>query len=157
MTRNTDFNTSLQAMMANLAIDTAPLQKAVRTQGRLGERQSRMILQAVGQSTEISAQWAQETIACMGELVSPGDQPADQARATAAFTSAMAMLTTRHMAALADVARRLQMDTVDLMLTAGNNIVDDAQNAADQVSSKCSTRGSFRASEALAGARASKL
>ena len=132
MTRNTDFNTSMQDMMANLPIDTAPLQKAVHTQTRLGERLSRMILQAAGPSTEISAQWAQETIACMGDLVSPGDQPADQARATAAFTTAMAMLTNRHMAAFAEVARRLQMDTVDLLLTAGNNIVDDAQEAAEQ-------------------------
>ena len=58
MTRNTDFNTWMQDMMENLPIDTAPLQKAIHTQGRLGERLSRMILQAVGQSTEISAQGA---------------------------------------------------------------------------------------------------
>ena len=132
MTRNTDVNTSMQDMMANLPIDTAPLQKAVHTQGRLGERLSRMIPQAAEQSTDISAQWTQETIACMDDLVSPGDQPADQGRAMAAFTTAMTMLTNRHMAAFAEVARRLQMDTVDLMLTAGDNIVDDAQQAAEQ-------------------------
>jgi L-rhamnose isomerase len=48
------------------------------------------------------------------------------------FASASAETAAEHMAACAEVAKKVQMDTVDLMLTAGKDRASDAQETAEQ-------------------------
>lgn len=128
-----DLTRTMQDMMQNLPMDGSSLKDAMRTQSQLAERMSRVALQAAERSTEISARWAKDTIARMGEVVSTKDQPADYGKAMSAFATAAAELAAEHMAAYAEVAKKLQMDTVDLMLTAGKDLAEDAQNAAEKV------------------------
>lgn len=91
-----------------------------------------MALTAAERSTEISAQWAKDTIARMGELASSKEEPSDYAKAVTDFASASTEVAAEHMAAYAEVAKKVQMDTVDLMLTAGKDIASDAQKVAEK-------------------------
>ena len=59
-------------------------------------------------------------------------EPADYAKAMSDFASAAAELAAEHMAAFAEVAKKVQMDTVDLMLTAGKDMASDAQKVAEK-------------------------
>ncbi len=136
MIKTPDYTKAMQDMMANMPVDTSSMKDAFRTQTLLSEKMARVALQAAERSTEISARWAKDSIARMGEMLAAKEQPADYAKAMNAFATAAAELAAEHMAAYAEVAKKVQMDTVDLMLTAGKNIAQDAQAAAQDVVSK---------------------
>ena len=131
MAKTPDFAKNFQDMMANFPIDTSSFQEAFKSQGVLGEKLARVALAAAERSTEISAQWAKDTIARVGELAVVKHEPSDYAKSLTDFASASAEVAAEHMAAFAEVAKKVQMDTVDLMLTAGKDIAADAQKVAE--------------------------
>lgn len=130
MAKTPDFAKTMQDMMANFPIDTASMQDAMKSQGLLGEKLARVALAAAERSTEISARWVQDSLARMSQLAAVKDEPAEYSKAMTDFASAAAETAAEHMAAYAEVAKKVQMDTVDLMLTAGKDIASDAQKTA---------------------------
>ena len=133
MAKTPDFAKNFQDMMANFPIDTSSFQEAFKSQGVLGEKLARVALAAAERSTEISAQWAKDTIARVGELAVVKHEPSDYAKSLTDFASASAEVAAEHMAAFAEVAKKVQMDTVDLMLTAGKDVAADARTVAETV------------------------
>jgi hypothetical protein len=131
MAKTPDFAKTMQDMMSNFPVDTSSMQEAMKSQSLLGERLARVALSAAERSTEISAQWAKDSIARMGELAAVREEPSEYAKAYSDFASAAAEMAAEHMAAYAEVAKKVQMDTVDLMLTAGKDIAADAQKVAE--------------------------
>lgn len=132
MAKTPDFTKTVQDMMANFPVDTSSVQEAVKSQGVLGEKLTRVALTAAERSTEISAQWAKDSIARMGELAAVKEEPSSYAKAFSDYASASAEVAAEHMASFAEVAKKVQMDTVDLMLTAGKDMASDAQKAAEK-------------------------
>ena len=74
----------------------------------------------------------------MGEMSSTKEDPADYTKAMTDFASAQAEMAAEHMAAFAEVAKKVQMDTVELMLAAGKDMGEEAtaavKKATDEVS-----------------------
>ncbi|GLK65497.1 Phasin [Paracoccus kondratievae] len=132
MAKTPDFTKTMQEIMAKFPIDTSSFQDAFRSQTALGEKMAKVALAAAERSTEISAQWAKDTLARMGELTASKDEPAEYAKALSDFATASAEVAAEHMAAFAEVAKKVQMDTVDLMLTAGKDLAADAQKVAEK-------------------------
>lgn len=132
MAKTPDFAKTMQDMMANFPIDTSSMQEAMKSQGMLGEKLAKVALGAAERSTEISARWAKDTIARAGELAAVREEPSEYAKAMSDFASASAEMAAEHMAAYAELAKKVQMDTVDLMLTAGKDIAADAQKVAEK-------------------------
>ena len=131
MAKTPDFAKTMQDMMANFPVDTSSMQEAMKSQSLLAERFARVALAAAERSTEISSRWAKDSIARMGELAAVREEPSEYAKAYSDFASASAEMAAEHMAAYAEVAKKVQMDTVDLMLTAGKDIAADAQKVAE--------------------------
>ena len=129
VTKTPDFTKPFQDILANFPIDTSSFQEAVKSQNALNEKLAKVTLTAAERSTEISAQWAKDTITRMGELTATKEEPADYAKAVTDFASAQAEVVADHMASFAEVAKKVQMDTVDLMLTAGKDIASETQKA----------------------------
>ncbi|WP_410217092.1 phasin family protein, partial [Paracoccus sp. (in: a-proteobacteria)] len=77
----------------------------------LGEKLARVALAAAERSSEISARWAKDSLTRMGELATVKDEPSDYAKAASDFASASAELAAEYMAAYAEVAKKVQMDT----------------------------------------------
>lgn len=134
MAKAPDFTRTMQDMMAKFPVDTSSFQDAFKSQTALGEKMTRVALSAAERSTEISAQWTRDAIARFGELTSSKNEPAEYAKAVSDFASAATELAAEHMAAFAEVAKKVQMDTVDLMLTAGKDLAAEGQKAAETVS-----------------------
>lgn len=132
MAKTPDYTKTFQEMFANLPVDTSSFQEAFKSQTALGEKLSKVALDAAERSTEISAAWAKDSIARVGELASSKDDASAYAKAVSDFASASAELAAEHMAAYAEVAKKVQMDTVDLMLSAGKDIASDAQKVAEK-------------------------
>ena len=131
MAKTPDFTKGFQDMMQNFPVDTSSMTEAFKTQSALGERMTRVALQAAERSTEISARWAKDSISRMGELATSKEQPADYAKAMSDFASAAAELAAEHMSAYAEVAKKVQMETVDLLMNAGKSAQGDMQRMAD--------------------------
>lgn len=134
MAKAPDFTKGFQEMLQNMPIDTSSMSDAMKSQTQLGERMSRVALQAAERSTEVSAAWAKDTIARMGELATSKEQPADYAKAMSDFASAAAELAAQHMSAYAEIAKKVQMETVDLLMNAGKEAQGDMQRMAENAS-----------------------
>ncbi|WP_134726945.1 Phasin [Paracoccus luteus] len=132
MAKTPDFTKTFQDMMQKMPVDTSSMTDAFKSQTALGERMTRVALDAAERSTEISAAWAKDTLARMGELTTKKEQPADYAKAMSDFASAAAELAAEHMAAYAEVAKKVQMDTVDLLMNAGKEAGADMQRMAEK-------------------------
>lgn len=131
-TKTPDFTKSFQDVLANFPVDTSTFQDAVKSQNALNEKLTKVALSAAERSTEISAQWTKDTISRMGELTAGKEEPSDYAKALTDFASATAEVASEHMASFAEVAKKVQMDTVDLMLTAGKDIATETQKVAEK-------------------------
>ena len=154
MAKTPDFAKTMQEMMANFPIDTSSMQEAMKSQGMLGEKLAKVALGAAERSTEISARWAKDTIARAGELAAVRDEPSEYAKAMSDFASASAEMAAEHMAAYAELAKKVQMDTVDLMLTAGKDIAADAQKVAEKATRE--TQAAVKKATTTATAAAAK-
>ena len=74
--------------------------------------------------------WGQdETIAKLGDFAKVKEEPADYSKALTDFASAQAEIAAENMAAFAEVAKKVQMDTVELMMAAGKSATEEASAA----------------------------
>ena len=124
-----DFTKTMQDMMASFPVDTKSMHYAFQSQAALGEKMSKVVLEAAEKSNEISSKWAKETLSKVGSLAKVKEEPADYTKAFSDFASAAAEMAAENLAAFAEVAKKVQMDTVELMLAAGKTASEDAAAA----------------------------
>lgn len=129
MTKTPDFTKVMQDMMASFPVDQAAVQNAFKTQAAMGEKLSKVALEAAEKSTEITAKWAKDTLNKMGDLSKAKTEPTDYTKAATDFASAAAEMAAENLAAFAEVAKKVQMETVELMLAAGKDFSEDATAA----------------------------
>ena len=129
MAKTQDMTTIFKDMMGAFPVDTAAMQDAFKTTATLNEKLSAVALDAAEKSTEISTKWTKDTLAKVSELSKAKTDPADYAKAMTDFASASAESAAEHIAAFAEIAKKVQMDTVELMMAAGKDFSDDAQAA----------------------------
>ena len=138
MTNVNDFTKVMQDMMAKFPVDASAFQNAFKTQAAFGEKLSKVALEAAEKSTEISSKWAKETIAKLSGASKVKTEPADYTKAATDFASAAAELASENLAAFAEVAKKVQMETVELLLAAGKDASAEAsavvKKATDEVS-----------------------
>jgi hypothetical protein len=129
MTKTPDFTKVMQDMMASFPVDASAFQNAFKTQAAFGEKLTKVALEAAEKSTEISSKWAKEALAKLTAATKVKAEPADYSKAATDFASAAAEIASEHMAAFAEVAKKVQMDTVELMLAAGKDASTEASAA----------------------------
>lgn len=126
---NTDYTKALKDMMGSFPVDTSAFQDAFKNQAAFADKMSKVALDAAEKSTEISANWTKSTIGKLGVITNAKDDPADYGKAMSDFASAQAEMSAESMAAFAEIAKKVQMETVELMLAAGKDIGEDATKA----------------------------
>ncbi|MCY4151583.1 MAG: phasin, PhaP [Aestuariivita sp.] len=129
MTKSPDFTSIMRDMMGAFPVDTTAMEGAYKTTAALNEKLSAVALSAAEKSAEISNKWTKDTIAKLSEMSKAKEEPADYAKAVADFASASAEVSAENLAAYAEVAKRVQMDTVELMMAAGKDLSEDAATA----------------------------
>lgn len=118
-----------QDMLGSFPVDSKAMEDAFKTTATMNEKLSHVALEAAGRSTELSAKWTQDTLTRMSDISKAKAEPSDYARAMTEFASAQAEMTAEHMAAFAEIAKKVQMDTVELMMAAGKDFSEDASAA----------------------------
>lgn len=139
MTKTTDYTKVMQDMMASFPVDASAFQNAFKTQAAFGERLSKVALEAAEKSTEISSKWAKETIAKLSSAAKAKAEPTDYTKAATDFASASAELAAENMAAFAEIAKKVQMETVELMLAAGKDVSEEATAAVKKATTEATT------------------
>ncbi len=129
MTKTPDFAKTMQDMMASFPVDASAFQNAFKTQAAFAEKFSKVALEAAEKSTEITSKWAKDSIAKLTDVSKAKTEPTDYTKSVTDFASAAAEMAAENMAAFAEVAKKVQMETVELMLAAGKDMSEDATAA----------------------------
>lgn len=145
MTKTPDFTKVLQDAFAAFPVDASAFQTAFKSQAALGEKFSKVAFEAAEKSAEISAAWTKDTIARMSEATRAKTEATEYTKAASDFASAAAEIASQNLAAFAEVAKKAQMETVELMLAAGKELQEDAtstmKKAANDVSAAAKKAG----------------
>ena len=124
-----DYTKMMKDMMGAFPVDMSAVQDAFKSQATFADKMSKVVLDAAEKSTEISSTWTKSTIGKLGVVTNVKADPADYTKAMTDFASTQADMSAESMAAFAEVAKKVQMETVELMLAAGKDMSDDATAA----------------------------
>lgn len=129
MTKTPDFAKTMQDMMGSFPVDASAFQNAFKTQAAFAEKFSKVAIEAAEKSTEISSKWTKDTLSKVADMAKAKSEPTDYSKSMTDFASAAAEMAAENMAAFAEIAKKVQMETVELMLAAGKDISEDATSA----------------------------
>ena len=124
-----DYTKMMKDMMGAFPVDMSAMQDAYKTQATFADKMSKVVFEAAEKSTEISAKWTKDTIGKLGVVTNAKEDPADYTKAMTDFASSQAEMSSESLAAFAEVAKKVQMETVELMLAAGKDMSEDATAA----------------------------
>ncbi len=130
MATTPDFGQMMKDAMGNLPVDTKAVETFVKSQSALAEKMSAVAIEAAQKSTDLSARWAQDTLSKLSGITQAKVEPADYAKSMSDFMRASAEAASGHMAAFAEIAKKVQTETLELMLAAGKDMGADMQEAA---------------------------
>ncbi len=137
MAKAQDFTKVAQDMMGAFPFDMSMFQDAFKSTAALNEKFARVALDAAEKSAEISTKWTKETIAKLGDISAAKAEPTEYTAAMTEFASKQAEMVSENLAAFAEVAKKVQTDTVELMMEAGKDLGAEAEaavkKAADEV------------------------
>jgi len=90
---------------------------------------SQIAFDSAKKNIEISQTWMNETIAALDGFAKPFEKPADLAAASTEFAKAQVEAAPKHLASMADVAKKAQVDTAEIILKAGKDVQKNIVNA----------------------------
>ncbi len=128
-TKTPDLTAMFKDMMGTMPMDTRAFENMFRNQTALTEKMSAVAVDAMSKSTDLSARWTQETLAKVASMTSAKREPADYAKAMTDFVSASAESAAEHLAAFAEIAKKMQTEALELMLAAGKDLGEDVTAA----------------------------
>ena len=129
MTKQADYTKIMKDMMGAFPVDTSAMNDVFKTQAAFADKMSKVVLEAAEKSTEVSAMWTKATLGKLGTVTEAKDDPTDYTKAMTDFASAQAEMSSEAMAAFAEIAKKVQMETVELMMAAGKDLSEDASAA----------------------------
>ncbi len=139
MSKTQDYTKVMQEMLGAFPpVDMSAIQDAFKNQAALGEKLAKVTLDAADKSAEISTKWTKETLTKMGDVAAAKEDAADYTKSMTDFASAQAELAAENMAAFAEVAKKVQAETVELMLAAGKDMGEEAQAAVKKATEEVS-------------------
>ncbi|MFZ5709667.1 MAG: phasin, PhaP [Pseudomonadota bacterium] len=134
-----DFTKTMQDMISAFPVDTRAVRDAFKTQAAFSEKFAKVALEAAEKSSEISSKWTKDTLARVAVLTKVREEPADYSKAFSDFASSAAEMAAENLAAFAEVAKKVQMETVELMLAAGKDLSEDATAAVKKATADVTT------------------
>ena len=102
----------------------------------LGEKLTGVALSAAEKSAEISNTWTKQTLAKLNNLSKNPVDPADYSKSLTDFASAQAEVAAENPAAYAEIAKKVQFDTVKVMMAASKQLSDEASTAIKTATTK---------------------
>lgn len=136
MASTQDFSTMIKDMMGNMPVDTAAVDTLLKSQTALAEKMSAVAIEAAQRSTTLSAKWAQDTLTKLSTMTQAKAEPADYAKSVAEFMTGSAEAAAEHMAAFAEIAKKVQTETLELLMSGAKDMGQQVTNAASKAASE---------------------
>lgn len=136
MAKTQDYTAIFKDMMGAFPVDTKGMEGMFKSQTAMTEKMSAVAIDAAQKSTDLSAKWAQDTLSKLSAMASTKTEPADYAKTMTDFMSTTAESAAEHMAAFAEIAKRVQTETLELMLAAGKDVSEDMTAAAKKATAE---------------------
>jgi hypothetical protein len=153
MAKTQDFTAMFKDVMGAFPVDTKAMEDAFKTQSALTEKMSAVAIDAAQKSTALSAKWANDTLTKLSSVSAAKAEPADYAKSMTDFASAAAEAAAEHMAAFAEIAKKVQTETLELMLTAGKSMTEDMTAAAQKATADVTAAAQKATAEVTAAAK----
>lgn len=128
MAKAPDYAKMMQDASAAFKLDPMKFREGFVTTAGYGEKLSKVALEAAEQSTELSAQWTRDVLAKLGDVTRAKDAPQDYAQAMAEFARAQAEMMNQQANAFAEIARRVQAETMEVLMSAAKDAGSEAQD-----------------------------
>lgn len=129
MTKTPDYTAMFKDMMGKLPVDMSAFEDAYKAQVAFGEKMSAVALEAAMKSAEISYAWTKASLEKVADLSKGTADPAAAAQTLTDFASSSAEMAAENMAAMAGVAKKVQLDSAELMMAAGKEVSAEAAAA----------------------------
>ena len=136
MAKTQDYTAIFKDMMGAFPVDTKAMEGMFKNQTALSEKLSTVAIEAATKSTDLSAKWTQDTLAKMQAMATAKTEPADYAKSMTDFLQASAESAAEHMAAFAEIAKKVQTETMELMLAAGKDLSEDVSAVAKKATAE---------------------
>jgi len=118
MAKTDDFTKYITEMLSAYKMDPNAMGDAFKNSAELADRMSQVALEAAERANDVSAQWAKDTLSRMGDVADAKEAPADYTKAMSEFAAAQAEMSAEMMSAYAEIAKKVQMETVELLMSA---------------------------------------
>ena len=139
MTNTPDFTTMFKDALGSFPVDTSAMDGAFKSTVSLNEKLSTVALTAAEKSAAVSNKWAADTLAKLTDMSKAKAEPADYAKAISDFASSSAEVAAENMANISEIAKKVQMETVELMMAAGKDMSAEAQAVATKATADVTT------------------
>ena len=90
----------------------------------------KIALDTAKKNTELSQIWAKESLAALDPFVKGSEKPEDFMKIASDFVSTQTQSAPKHIAEFAEVAKKAQLETIDLMMKAGKDAQEELSNVA---------------------------
>jgi hypothetical protein len=125
----TTFDNPFAKMFDDMPVDMSAFGDMFKNSAEMSEKFSKVALAAAEKNAEISSKWTKEAIGKLASVAKAQNDPADYSKAATDFASASVETASEHVAAFAEVAKKVQMDTVELIMAAGKEAQAEATTA----------------------------
>lgn len=129
----------MKDMMGAFPMDMKAFEDAFKSQAAYGEKLAKVALDAASKSTDLSAKMAKETIAKMADMTKVKSDPSDLSKTLSDFAASQSALISENFTAFAEVAKKVQAETVEIMMAAGKEAAEEAQSVVAKAASEAST------------------
>jgi len=138
MAKTQDFTAVYKDFLGALPFDTKAVENMFKSQSALAEKMSAVAIEAARKSTDLSAKWTADTLGKLQTVSKAKAEPADYAKSVTDFASASAEVAAENMAAFAEIAKKVQTETLEIMLNAGKTLSEEVTAAATKATAEVS-------------------
>lgn len=128
-TNTPDFTKMINDMMQSFPMDNSAFGDAFKNQAAFAEKLAHVVLSAAEKSVDLNDKAMKDMLAKVGELTAAKEDPAAYAAAMQTFTSAASEMATENMNAFAEIAKSVQAETMEVVMTAAKHGQEEATAA----------------------------
>ena len=97
---------------------------------------SKIAIDTFKKNSEITQEWSKETLTALEKLTKTQKNPNDYTKVVNDFVVEQSQSSPKHLAEYAEIAKKAQLETIDLYMTAGKELNEEMTKTAKKASNK---------------------
>ena len=127
-----DYTKNFEKIMSQSPIK---IDDAMKSMMDYNTKVGKIALDTVKKNTELSQSWAKESLSALDPFFKGTEKPEDFMKIATDFVTTQTQSAPKHMAEFAEVAKKAQLETIDLMMKTGKDAQEELTNVAKKATS----------------------